>query len=46
MLPREAWGEFESTATVEVLDLPAEVRRWSGVRTAGRIVTEPAAPTR
>jgi catechol-2,3-dioxygenase len=45
MLPREAWGEFEHGAPVESLDLPAEVRRWSGVRTAGRIVTDAEADT-
>src|SRR5919112_3918952 len=42
MLPREAWGRYESEAPVEALDLPGEVARWSGVRTAGTIVTEPA----
>ena len=40
MLPREAWGEFENTAPVERLDLDAELARWSGVRTAGRIVLD------
>jgi|SRR5690349_19075093 len=40
MLPREAWGEFENSAPVERLDLAAEVERWSGVRSAGRIVPE------
>ena len=38
MLPREAWGEFENAAPVDRLDLGAEVRRWSGRRTAGTIV--------
>lgn len=42
MLPREAWGRFEHEASVEALDLQAEVERWSGVRTAGTLVTEPA----
>ena len=42
MLPRDAWGEFERSAPVEPLDLGAEVRRWGGRRTAGRIVEEPA----
>jgi catechol-2,3-dioxygenase len=42
MLPRDAWGEFENAAPVERLDLPAEVRRWGGRRTAGRIVEGPA----
>jgi catechol-2,3-dioxygenase len=40
MLPREAWGEYENAAPVERLDLTAEFERWSGVHTAGRIVTE------
>ena len=42
MLPREAWGEFENTAPVERLDLRAEVERWTGVGTAGRLVPGPA----
>jgi len=37
MLPRAAWGEFESSAPVEPLDLDAEVRRWTGVRTADEL---------
>jgi catechol-2,3-dioxygenase len=40
MLPREAWGAFENAAPVERLELDAELARWSGVRTAGRIITE------
>lgn len=40
MLPREAWGEHADSAIVEPLDLPGELRRWSGVRTAGRIVAD------
>jgi catechol-2,3-dioxygenase len=44
MLPRQAWGEFEHAAPVEPLDLAAELRRWSGVATAGRIVVEPQSP--
>ena len=40
MLPREAWGEYENTAPIESLDLDGEVERWSGVRTAGRIVPQ------
>jgi catechol-2,3-dioxygenase len=43
MLPREAWGEYEHAATVERLELQAELDRWSGERTAGRIVPEDAA---
>jgi catechol-2,3-dioxygenase len=34
MLPRDAWGEYEHSTTVERLDLDTEVRRWSGVSTA------------
>ena len=40
MLPQAHWGEYENAAPVDALDLPGEVRRWSGVRTAGRIVAE------
>jgi catechol-2,3-dioxygenase len=40
MLPREDWGAYENAAPVERLDLDSELRRWSGVRTAGRIVAE------
>ncbi|MFJ6281156.1 VOC family protein [Arthrobacter subterraneus] len=39
MLPRDAWGEYESSAPVDRLDLDSELSRWSGVQTAGRIVT-------
>jgi catechol-2,3-dioxygenase len=42
MLPRESWGEYESAAPVDRLDLQAELTRWAGVRTAGQIVPEPA----
>jgi catechol-2,3-dioxygenase len=42
MLPREAWGGYENTAPVDRLDLQSEVARWTGVRTAGQIVSEPA----
>ncbi|MBW3659859.1 MAG: VOC family protein, partial [Actinobacteria bacterium] len=35
MLPREEWGTYEHAATIERLDLDAEIARWSGVRTAG-----------
>ena len=34
MLPRDAWGEFEHTATVERLDLVGELARWGGQSTA------------
>jgi catechol-2,3-dioxygenase len=39
MLPRDAWGEYENSAPVDHLDLATEVRRWSGIRTAGVVVT-------
>ena len=42
MLPREDWGIYESVAPIDHLDLQAEIARWSGVRTAGRIAQEPA----
>ena len=38
MLPHDAWGSYEHEAPIERLDLRAEVDRWSGVPTAGRIV--------
>jgi catechol-2,3-dioxygenase len=41
MLPREHWGAYESAAPVEPLDLNAELDRWRGVPTAGRLVTGP-----
>jgi catechol-2,3-dioxygenase len=34
MLPRTQWGDYESSAPVEALDLPKELSRWSGVITA------------
>ena len=34
MLPRDEWGAMEHEATVEPLDLGAELERWSGVGTA------------
>jgi catechol-2,3-dioxygenase len=37
MLPREAWGEYENAAPIERLNLPAELQRWGGVGTAGRL---------
>lgn len=40
MLPREAWGDYEHAAPIDHLDLAAEVARWSGVRTAGRIADD------
>ena len=44
MLPRDQWGRDESAAPIDPLDLPAEIRRWSGVRTAG--TSEDAGGTR
>ena len=38
MLPRENWGEYENAAPTSRLDLGAEVARWSGVGTAGRVL--------
>ena len=38
MLPREAWGEYENAAPTGRLDLDAEVARWSGIGTAGRVL--------
>ena len=40
MLPREDWQAYENSAPVESLDLAGEVRRWSGRRTAGKVVAE------
>ncbi|MFZ0119394.1 MAG: VOC family protein [Pseudonocardiaceae bacterium] len=34
LLPREDWGDYESSAPIDRLDLPAELSRWSGVSTA------------
>ena len=42
MLPRAEWGDYESSAPIDRLDLAAEVQRWSGVRTAGQVVASPA----
>ena len=38
MLPKASWGDFASAAPVEHLDLPGEVQRWAGVRTAAELV--------
>jgi catechol-2,3-dioxygenase len=40
MLPRQAWGACENAAPIDALNLDAELARWSGVRTAGRIGLE------
>jgi catechol-2,3-dioxygenase len=37
MLPRDAWGEYENSAPIDALDLPGELRRWTGVRTASPV---------
>ena len=37
MLPRNAWGAWEGEATTRHLDLEAELRLWSGVRTAAEL---------
>ena len=42
MLPRAAWGEYETRAVVERLDLQAELARWSGVGTAGELGDPPS----
>ena len=42
MLPRADWGAYENAAPLDRLDLAAEVRRWSGVGTAGQVVAGPA----
>ncbi len=38
MLPKASWGDLAGAAPVEHLDLPGEVRRWAGVRTAAELV--------
>jgi catechol-2,3-dioxygenase len=43
MLPRDDWGVYEHQAPVDALDLQAELDRWSGVPTAGRVVTDAGA---
>ena len=40
MLPRADWGDFETSASVERLDLAVEVSRWGGVRTASELVPQ------
>jgi catechol-2,3-dioxygenase len=40
MLPRADRGSYENRAPIDKLDLPAELDRWSGVRTAGVITTD------
>jgi catechol-2,3-dioxygenase len=38
MLPKTHWGDYADAAPVDRLDLPEEVRRWAGVRTAAELV--------
>lgn len=38
MLPKAQWGEFENAAPIERLDLPGDIARWAGVRTAAELV--------
>ena len=45
MLPREEWGDYENAAPIDHLDLAGEVTKWSGVRTAGRLVPETSSPS-
>jgi catechol-2,3-dioxygenase len=42
MLPRSAWGDYESSAPIDLLDLAGEIERWSGVSTAAPLIAEPA----
>lgn len=37
MLPRAEWGQYESSAPVEPLDLAGELQRWHGVGTAAEL---------
>jgi catechol-2,3-dioxygenase len=37
LLPRDGWGPYEAAAPIDHLDLDDELRRWSGVRTAGPV---------
>lgn len=37
MLPRDSWGALASAASTEHLDLEGDLKRWSGVRTAGEL---------
>lgn len=38
MMPRAEWGDLANVALVEHLDMPGEVRRWGGIRTAADLV--------
>ena len=37
MLPRRDWGQYETKAVVEPLDLTAQLAKWSGVGTADEL---------
>lgn len=37
MLPRSEWGPYEDSAPVDHLDIADEIRRWSGISTAGSL---------
>lgn len=39
MLPRSAWGQYENSAPIDHLDLADEIRRWSGISTAGSVTS-------
>ena len=43
MIPRAEWGEFESSAPIERLDLRGDLATWAGVRTAAEM--HPLEPT-
>ena len=38
MLPKAHWGDYENAAPIDRLDLPGEVLRWAGVRTAAELI--------
>jgi catechol-2,3-dioxygenase len=38
MLPKASWGNFANAAPVARLDLAAEIKQWSGIRTAAELV--------
>lgn len=38
MLPKAQWGQYENAAPIERLDLPGDIARWGGVRTAAELV--------
>jgi catechol-2,3-dioxygenase len=40
MLPRAQWGEYETSAVVERLNIAAELGRWSGVSTANENIKQ------